>query len=120
MFSYCNYISVFLFNVCVLGNNALRAHHASAHGGVSTYGLSDSWLIFFNDSIELLEIMFDGRAFHYLAIVGEKTVSECVGRVLNVTWAADVSNWETFQVCYGICHLRVCIACGQSATGFFC
>ena len=25
-----------------------------------------------NDSIELLEIMFDGRAFHFLVVVGRK------------------------------------------------
>ena len=34
-------------SVSVLANNALRAHHASAHGGVSTNGLSDILLIFF-------------------------------------------------------------------------
>ena len=36
-------------SVSVLANNALRAHHASAHGGVSTNGLSDVllFLIFF-------------------------------------------------------------------------
>ena len=34
-------------SVSVLANNALCAHHASAHGGVSTNGLSDIWLIFF-------------------------------------------------------------------------
>ena len=47
------------------------AHHASAHGGLSTNGLSDNYLLkfFWNDSIELLEIMFDGRAFHSLAVV---------------------------------------------------
>ena len=28
-------------SVSVLANNDLRAHHASAHGGVSTNGLSD-------------------------------------------------------------------------------
>ena len=39
---------------------------------------------FGNDSIELLEIMFDGRAFHSLAVVGKKTMSECVGRVSNL------------------------------------
>ena len=33
-------------SVSVLANNALRAHHASAHGGVSTNGLSDILLIF--------------------------------------------------------------------------
>ena len=40
----------FLFlsvSVCVLANNALRAHHASAHAGVSTNGLPDICLIFF-------------------------------------------------------------------------
>ena len=51
---------------------AFGAHHASAHGGVSTNGLSDICLIFLNDSIELLEIMSDGRAFHSLAVVGKK------------------------------------------------
>ena len=39
---------------------------------------------FGDDSIELLEIMFDGRAFHSLAVVGENTISECVGRVSNL------------------------------------
>ena len=34
-------------SVSVLANNALRAHHASAHGGVSTNGLSDILLSFF-------------------------------------------------------------------------
>ena len=33
-------------SLSVLANNALRAHHASAHGGVSTNGLSDILLIF--------------------------------------------------------------------------
>ena len=28
--------------------------------------------------------MFDGRAFHSLAVVGKKTMSECVGRVSNL------------------------------------
>ena len=28
-------------------------------------------IFFGNDSFELLEIMFDGRAFHSLAVVGE-------------------------------------------------
>ena len=41
----------------------------SAHGGVSTNGLSD--FFFLNDSVELLEIMSDGRAFHSLAVVGK-------------------------------------------------
>ena len=44
------------------------ANHASAHGGVSTNGLSDICLIFLNDYIVLLEIMFDERAFHSLAV----------------------------------------------------
>ena len=52
--------------VHILANNALRAHHARAYGGVSTNGLSDICLICFNDSTELLEILFDGRAFHSL------------------------------------------------------
>ena len=61
-------------SVSVLANNALRAHHASVHGGVSTNGLSAILLIFWEmiRTIELLEIMFDGRAFHYLAVVGKK------------------------------------------------
>ena len=33
-------------SVGVLANNALRAHYASAHGGVSTNGLPDICLIF--------------------------------------------------------------------------
>ena len=41
----------------ILANNAIRAHNASAHGGLSANVLSDICLIFFNDSIELLEIM---------------------------------------------------------------
>ena len=54
------------------------------HGGLSANGLSvsDICLIFFNDSSELLEILFDGRAFHSLAV--GKTISECVGRVSNL------------------------------------
>ena len=36
-----------LVSVSVLANNALRAHHASVHGGVSTNGLSAILLIFF-------------------------------------------------------------------------
>ena len=37
------------------------------------------------DSIVLLEIMFDGSSFHSLAVVSrEKTISECVGRVSNL------------------------------------
>ena len=50
-------------SVHILANNAIRAHHASAHGGLSANVLS---YIFLNDSIELL----DGRAFHSLAVVG--------------------------------------------------
>ena len=34
-------------SVHILANNALRAHHASAHGGLSANGLSDICLIFF-------------------------------------------------------------------------
>ena len=34
--------------------------------------------------MELLEIMSDGRAFHSLAVVRKKSVSECVGRVSNL------------------------------------
>ena len=49
---------------------------------MSANGLSDICLIFFNYSSELLEIMFDNRAFHSL-VVGE-TISECVGRVSNL------------------------------------
>ena len=49
-------------SVHILANNALlRAHHASAYDGLSTNGLSDMCLIVLNDSIELLEIMFDGN-----------------------------------------------------------
>ena len=33
-------------SVSVLANNALRAHHASVHGGVSTNGPSDILRIF--------------------------------------------------------------------------
>ena len=62
-------------SVSVLANNALRAHHASAHGGVSTNGLSDIVLICFEmillSCLNLDEIMFDGRAFHYLTVVGK-------------------------------------------------
>ena len=68
-----------MVSVSVLANNAIRAHHASAHGGVSTNGLSDMLLIFFlNDSIELLEMMFDGRAFHSLAVVGKNCFRMCL------------------------------------------
>ena len=74
-------VSVSIY-VDILANSALRAHHASAHGGVSTNGLSDMCLIFFgNDSIELLEIMSDGRAFHSLAVDGKQTFPDSVGRV---------------------------------------
>ena len=41
-------------------------------------------LIFFNDSIELFEIMSDGRAFHSIAVVGKKLFSESVGPVSNL------------------------------------
>ena len=34
-------------SVHILANNALRAHHASAHGGLSANGLSDICLSFF-------------------------------------------------------------------------
>ena len=34
-------------SVHILANNALRAHHASAHDGLSANGLSDICLIFF-------------------------------------------------------------------------
>ena len=34
-------------SVHILVNNALRAHHASAHGGLSANGLSDICLSFF-------------------------------------------------------------------------
>ena len=53
-------------SVDILVNNALRAHHAGAHGGL---------LVFKNYSIVLLEIMFDCTEFHSLAVVGEKTIS---------------------------------------------
>ena len=33
-------------SVSLLANNALRAHHANAHGGMSTNGLSYTWLFF--------------------------------------------------------------------------
>ena len=68
-----NAFSVKSVSVHILANNALQAHHASAHGGASTNGLSDIFFFFFlNDSIELLEIMFDGRALLSLAVVGKK------------------------------------------------
>ena len=44
-----------------------------SHGGLSTNGLSDINLIVCNDFNELLEIIFYGRAFHYLAAVGKHT-----------------------------------------------
>ena len=34
-------------SVYILANNALRAHHASVHGGLSANGLSDICLSFF-------------------------------------------------------------------------
>ena len=62
-------------SVSVLANNALLAHHASAHGGVSTTCLSGIVFICFEmillSCLNLDEIMFDGRAFHYLAVVGK-------------------------------------------------
>ena len=61
--------------VPLLATNALQAHHASVHGGVSAKGLSDICLILFEMSC------IDGRAFHYLVVVGEKNISQCVGRV---------------------------------------
>ena len=57
----------------ILANNALRSHHVSAHGGVSTNGLSDICYILFEMiilsslCIELLKVMFDGRTFQSLA-----------------------------------------------------
>ena len=60
-------------SVAYLADNAFRAHQASAHGGgVSANVLSYTCICFLNDSIELLEIMFDCRELHYLAVVGEK------------------------------------------------
>ena len=51
--------------------------------GLSANGLSDICFKFFlNDSIELLEITFDGRAFHSLAVVGKtlcpNVLDECL------------------------------------------
>ena len=64
--------------------------HILAKNGISRQlacrliGLSDICLNFcLNDSIELLEILFDGREFHSLAEVGGETFSECFGRVYN-------------------------------------
>ena len=45
-----NYVSVSDF-VHILANNALRAHHASAHGGLLANGLSDICLISFFEMI---------------------------------------------------------------------
>ena len=42
---------------------------------------------FFKDSIELLEIMFDGRAFHFLAVVGKKLFPNVLDECLILT------NW---------------------------
>ena len=36
-----NYVVSVSVSVHILANNALRAHHASAHGGLSANGLSD-------------------------------------------------------------------------------
>ena len=93
-------------HIYLLANNALRAHHASAHGGLSTkiYGLTDICLIFLNDSIELLEIMFNGTAFHSLAVVGEKTISECVGRLSNLKKLAVM-----FTGAMGIVSICLCL-----------
>ena len=52
-------------SVHILANNALREHHASAHGGVSASDLSDICLIFLNDSIELLEIFLSYSGEHF-------------------------------------------------------
>ena len=57
---------MFLLTYCQ--NNAFWAHHAGARGGLSANGLLDICLIFFNDSSELLETIFDARAFHSLAV----------------------------------------------------
>ena len=43
--------------------------------------------------------MFDGRAFHSLAVVGrKKTTSECVGRVSNLTKLTVMFAWATIIV----------------------
>ena len=55
----------------ILANNALRAHYASAHGGLSANVLSDICLSFFEMILlSCLKFMFDGRALHSLAVVG--------------------------------------------------
>ena len=51
--------NVICLSVSVLANNALRAHHASAHGGVSTNSLSDILLSFF----EIIFILFYGGSY---------------------------------------------------------
>ena len=38
--------------------------------------------VFFNYSIELLEIVLDGRAFHYLAVVVEKLFANVLDECL--------------------------------------
>ena len=48
----CPAVSV---SVAILANNAPRAHHASAHGGVSSNGLSDICLIFFEILLSCLK-----------------------------------------------------------------
>ena len=42
------------------------------HSGLSAGSLRYLITFFFNYSIELLEKMFDGRAFHSLAVVGKQ------------------------------------------------
>ena len=82
---HCQHAPVLAFSTIDVSVHIL-ANNASAHGGLLTNGLSDICYFFLNYSIELLEIIFDGRAFHYLAVglVGKKTISECVGRVYNL------------------------------------
>ena len=61
--------------VDILANNTLRTH-----GGLSANGLLD--FFFLIDSSELLEIMFAGRAFHSLAVVGAKLFPNVLGECL--------------------------------------
>ena len=74
----------FAVSVQILANNALRAHHASAHGGLSANGLSDICLSFF-EMIILSCLKLCLTVEHSIINCSwEKNMSECVGRVSNV------------------------------------
>ena len=60
-------------SVHILANNALRAHHTSAHDGLTANVLSDICLTFFEMILlSCLSLCLYGRSFHSLAVVGKQ------------------------------------------------